>query len=276
MAKRGRRRHSVHLFSDSSGNLIEHLIGAVLTQFPEKAFGIVTHPFMNTESLLRRTVSRIDKGIVCHALVDPKLKALITVECARRQLRCADVTGPTVQFLEAATGLRAALVPKPVHVLDARYMGRMAALEFAMQHDDNRRLERLGDAEVVLVGVSRVSKSPNAIFLAYRGYRVANVALVPSEGLPSPLKRHRRRNVVALTMQPRRLAEIRRERFAGWDLGDFAYADMQAVIHEVRDAATIYEKRRWPVIDTTNRAIEETSTLILKALNLRSRIMRDA
>lgn len=268
-SRRRRARCNVYLLSDATGNLLEHFFNAVQTQFPEKTFRVHSVPFVNTEDRAVEVIDDITSGIVCHALADPSLKAAVTLACARRRMRCCDVTGPTVQFLEAAGGVQAASRPKPVHTVDASYMGRMSALEFAMQHDDNRRLERLAEAEIVLVGISRVSKSPNALFMAYRGFRVANVAIVPSEGLPRPLARHRRRNVVALTIQPKRLAEIRDKRFEGWRLDGMDYADLTSVIHEVRDAETIYRRRRWPIIDTTDRTVEETSARTLRALRLR-------
>lgn len=271
-----RRRYPVYLVSDLSGNLLEHFFSAVLTQFPDDTFNVTTLPFLDTEAKLRDALDGIEQGIVCHAIADPKLKALVTVECARRRLRANDVTGPTVQFLEAASGVHTSERPKPVHKLDAGYMGRMAALEFAMQHDDNRRIEMLGDAEIVLVGLSRSGKSPTALFLAYRGFKVANVSLVPSEGLPEQLRRHRRKNVVALTIQPKRLAEIRHRRFAEWGLKEFDYTDLRAVIREVRDAEAIYRRKRWPVVDTTDLAVEETSTRILQALKLKPKLFQPA
>ena len=99
--------------------------------------------------------------------------------------------------------------------------------------------------------------------------KVANVALVPSEGLPKPLVQHRRKNVVALTIRPRKLAEIRERRFSKWDLNDFDYTDLTTIIHEVRDAEEIYKRKSWPIIDTTDLAVEETSSLILDTLHIR-------
>lgn len=265
----GTRPRGVHLLSDSSGNLLDHFMTAIRTQFPEGAFRVERAPFLSNEARLREALSKISSGIVLHSLADPQLKAVCMVECARAGLRARDVTGPVVQFLEAASGLPAAFDPKPLHVVDASYLGRMSAIEFAMQHDDNRRLEHLERAQVVLVGVSRVSKSPTALYLAYRGLYVANVSVVPAEGLPEPLRKHRRRNVAALTMAPERLKEIRERRFRDWRLGEQPYSDLRDVAEEVRAAERFYAKRRWPVIDTTHRAVEETGALVLRALRVR-------
>lgn len=268
------KKFFLYLISDSSGNLLEHFFGAILTQFEKEKFDIQTFPFVDSESKLKNTLKNVKRGIVFHALVSPQLKTLIFKECERKKIPSWDATGPTVEFLEKTTGISAAKIPLPVHsTSDVGYRGRVEALEFALQHDDNRRIDELEKADIILAGISRVSKSPNALFLAYRGFRVANVSIVPSQGLPEPLARHKRKNVVALTLQPRRLAEIRERRFHEWKLASFEYEELESVIHEVMKAEKIYKEKGWPVIDTTDLAVEETSALVLAKLNLKPKIL---
>ena len=259
----------LHLLSDSSGNLIEHFFNAILTQFPKNSFKVYNSPFIETDGDLLQAMGKIKSGIICHAFADRRLKALLEDETEGQAIPCWDITGPTQEFLERSSNIKVSKEIQPLHSVDANYLGRMAAMEFALQHDDNRRLDRLDEADIILVGISRVSKSPNAVFLAYRGFRVANVAIVPAEGLPPRLARHRRKNVVALSIQPRKLSEIRERRFSRWDLDEFDYTDLTSVIHEVRDAEEIFKNKSWPIIDTTNLAVEETSSLILERLNIR-------
>lgn len=259
----------VHLLSDSSGNLIEHFFNAILTQFPKNSFRVRNHSFIETNEELLQSLKRIHSGIICHAFANRQLKLVLENEADSRDIPCWDVTGPTLEFLERSSDIKVSEDVQPLHSVDSDYLGRMAAIEFALQHDDNRRLDRLSEADIILVGVSRVSKSPNALFLAYRGFRVANIAIVSTEKLPTPLARHRRKNVVALTIQARRLAEIRQRRISRWDLEDISYTDMTSVIHEVRDAEEVFKGKSWPMIDTTNLAVEETSSLILDTLKLR-------
>lgn len=267
------KKHVLYLFSDSSGNLLEHFFNALLTQFPREQFEVRTVPFVKDKARLREELSRIERGVVFHALVSPPLKEEITRECERRGFPSWDVTGPTVQYLEKATAIQAAAEPEPLHsTSDTAYRGRIEALEFALQHDDNRRIDELEKADIILVGVSRVSKSPNALFLAYRGFRVANVSIVPSRGLPEPLDRHTCKNVVALTLQPKQLCQIRKRRFHPWRLESFEYEDLPAVIREVMEAEKIYREKGWPVIDTTHLAVEETSALILAKLKLKPKV----
>lgn len=263
-------KYLLYLISDSSGNLLEHFFNAILTQFPREQFEIRTIPFVKDRKGLCAELDPRRPGVVFHAVVSAELKSAVAEECQKRKLPAWDVTGPTVDYLEKTTGIRMAAVPAPLHsTSDIAYRGRVEALEFALQHDDNRRIDELGKADIILVGLSRVSKSPNALFLAYRGFRVANVSFVPSQGLPEPLARHTRKNVVALTLQPKQLAEIRKRRFHEWQVELFEYQDLPAVIREVMEAEKIYKERGWPVIDTTYLAVEETSALILTKLKLK-------
>ena len=262
----------LYLLSDSSGNLLEHFLNAILTQFPRENFNIHTLPFVKNEALLRSAFEKVRGGAVFHAVIDKKLKTLIAKECEKRGLPCIDVTSPGVKFLEKSAGVKAAPIPQPIHSVDSNYRGQIEALEFTMQHDDGRRLEEIEKADIVLVGISRVSKSPNALFLAYRGFRVANVSIVPEMELPEPLEKHRRQNVVALTIQPKRLAEIRGRRFANWKIEQMDYRELPNVSREVLEAERIYKEKGWPVIDTTDLAIEETSALVLSSLRLKPKI----
>lgn len=261
----------LYLISDSSGNLIEHYFNAILTQFPRNSFRVYSRPFVDTEECVFQVLAKIKSGIICYAIIDNGVQTILVNEAQRRGLPAWDITTPTVDFLEKASSVHPVNAIHALHPLDDAYLARMAAIEFAMQHDDNRRIDELQEADIVLVGISRVSKSPNALYLGHRGFKVANISIVPSEGLPKPLSRHRRKNVVALTIQPKRLAEIRHRRFARWRLDEFDYTDIREVIHEVRDAEEIYNRKKWPVINTTDLAVEETSSMILDALKLRDR-----
>lgn len=265
-------KYPIYLLSDSSGNLLEHFLNAILTQFPREKFRIHTLPFIKNEAALLHALENIREGAIFHAVIEKKLKAWIAKECRKGKIPCFDVTGPVVEFLEKSTKIPAAPTPLPIHSVDSNYRGRMEALEFTMQHDDGRRLEEIEKADIVLVGISRVSKSPNAFFLAYRGFRVANISIVPELGLPLPLEEHRRKNVVALTLQPKRLAEIRKRRFEHWKMESFDYQELASITNEVVEAEHLYNEKGWPVIDTTDLAVEETSALILSALNLQPRV----
>ncbi|MDP3921234.1 MAG: pyruvate, phosphate dikinase/phosphoenolpyruvate synthase regulator [Candidatus Omnitrophota bacterium] len=271
-SKAKRRKWPLYLISDSSGNLLVHFFHALLSQFRGNHFQIHTLPFVNNQAKIEQTLRKLKKGIVFHAVANRRLKDVVAEVCSELRLGCWDVTGPTAEFLEKESKIKLSEETLPFHALDANYMGRMEALEFAMQHDDSRRLEQIREAEIVLVGISRVSKSPTALFLAYRGFRTANISIVPATGLPAELGKHRRRNVVALTLRPKKLAQIRARRFSSWDTEKTGYEDIRQVIREVMEAEQLFKKKKWPIIDTTDLAVEETSSLVLEALRLKPKL----
>jgi regulator of PEP synthase PpsR (kinase-PPPase family) len=262
----------LYLVSDSSGNLLEHFFSALMTQFPHDKFLVKSLPFIDTQEKIKEAVKNIREGVVFHALVSKKLKSLIAQECKSKKIASWDVTGPAAKFLEKTSGVGVSPTPRPLHLVDSGYLDRMRALEFAMQHDDSRRIEEIGKADIILVGISRVSKSPTALFLAYRGFRAANISIVPGTGLPPALENHRPKNVVAFTIEPQKLAQIRKRRFADWKIEESPYEDLQSVVREVQEAERIYEEKGWPVINTTGLAVEETSTLCLSALKLKPKL----
>jgi regulator of PEP synthase PpsR (kinase-PPPase family) len=158
-----------------------------------------------------------------------------------------------------------------LHQVDEAYDHRIEAMEFALLHDDGLGLATLREAEAVIVGVSRVSKSPTMLFLASRGYKVANVSIAPETGLPDDLTKISQKKIVALTTRPNQLLEIRKERAVQMGLRGAEYDDLQAVIREVVEAEAEYRRRGWPVIDVTNVAIEQTAARIIEILRLPTR-----
>ncbi len=264
-------KHNLYLISDSSGNLLEHHINAILSQFPRDSFCIHIERFIETEDELSPIFKKIKSGLICYATINKSLQDKLVKEAHNRKIPSWDITTPTVEFIENVTGIKALNEINLVHRVDESYVDRMSALEFAFQHDDNRRIDQLNQAEIIIVGISRVSKSPNSLYLGYRGFKVANVTIVSKEELPKPLSIHRRKNVVALTIQPKKLAGIRQRRFSSWDIANFDYDDLTSVIHEVRDAEELYRKKKWPIIDVTNLTIEETSSMIMEKLKLKNK-----
>lgn len=154
-----------------------------------------------------------------------------------------------------------------VHEVDEKYFQRVKALEFTTVHDDGAGLSTLGEADIVLVGPSRVSKSPTSMYLASLGYKTANVSITPATGFPKELAKVRKR-IVAFTMQPRRLQQIRKECYPEEQLDGIAYHNLQDVIKELMEAEAEYRRRKYPVIDITNRTIEQVATMVLHQLGM--------
>jgi len=262
-----RSPRAVYVLSDSTGNLARHMLGAFLTQFPPRAVVLRVEPFVRTLPRLKEILERARHAdaAVCHAMVSQELKKFIELTCRKAGLPCRDLTGGIVEFLSEATGLPARPDVAALHRLDQAYKRRISALEFTLEHDDALGIATLHEADIVLAGVSRTSKTPTSIYLAQQGYRVANVALAMEVGPPEPLLAMPPRKVVGLIINPAQLTMIRARRQAAWGMGATNYGDARHVAREVAWARRLFSDRGWSIIDVTDQAIEETAARVLTA-----------
>jgi regulator of PEP synthase PpsR (kinase-PPPase family) len=268
------RRFHLHLVSDSTGETNLSVARACLAQFED------CDPVEHVWSMIRseRQVQKVaagieaNPGVVLFTLVDDRIRASLIEACRGLEAPCIAVLDPVLdafaRFLDAKAGHR----PGRQHQLDADYFARIAAMDFAMTHDDGQGMADLGGADVVLVGVSRSSKTPTCIYLANRGIRAANVPLVPDMPLPAPLAALKRFGdggplVVGLTNDPSALVAVRRNRLRFLkESRETTYTDPEAVRSEVVSARRLFTERGWPVLDTSRRSIEETAAAILSLL----------
>jgi regulator of PEP synthase PpsR (kinase-PPPase family) len=261
----------VHVISDSTGNLAHHILAALLTQFPGGAFEPRFWTFVRSMEQLEQTLGRVSEqgGIIMHAVISEQAKHRIADFCRQRRVPCKDLTGGFVEFLAQTSGLTPGADPEQIHRVDEAYHRRIRAVEFTLAHDDGLGLESIGDADLVLCGVSRTSKTPTSIYLSQLGYRVANVSLAMGVEPPQELMRLPRGRVVGLIIDPHRLVEIRRRRNAEWSMGPNQYDNEDAVAEEIKWSRRLFGRQGWPVIDVTNNAIEETAARVLDLLKLR-------
>lgn len=276
-AKKSRARNSktIHVITDGTGGLPRHFMTAIMSQFPQITGTPSYHVFCDSPGKIKRIFQKSIKtdSLVFHAVADGTQKALIQQSADAKQLPHFDLTGDAVVFLAEQTGCQPTNDVDCVHnTIDDAYLDRIDAWEFTMQHDDSRRLESIDQADIVLVGLSRVSKTPTSAYLGWLGHRVANVSLIPAIGLPKEIKKCKGR-VIALTMQPKRLSEIRSRRMQvnGFDEVvnnnphlEFHYAGIRDTIREVMDAEAIYKRMRFPMIDVTESSVEETAARVLE------------
>lgn len=260
----------LYIFSDSTGNLPRHILTAILTQFPKDAFRLEAKNFIRTSEQMDAALKDVaaDPGIIFHAILDPAHKQEIEAACAKLKVGSRDLTGPLVDFLAQESGV----VPEPdlgaLHDVNEAYHRRVKALEFTLEHDDALGLDTLGQADIILVGVSRTSKTPTSVYLAQLGYRVANVAIAIQVAPPVELLKLQQKKVVGLVIQPRVLAEIRARRQEAWRMEATAYTDPREVAREVAWSRDLFETHHWPILDITNQAVEETAARVVHALNL--------
>lgn len=265
-----RENYMIHLISGSTGDLLFRMAKMASTQFSNIEFEIVPHPLADTPEQLERILQGVSglRSMVIHGLADAGSKQLVRSYCVRKRLPHFDLTGPLFDFLADCVGQFSDNDLTRLHSMDAAYQRRIEAMEFAVEHDDNQGLATLNKADIVLVGLSRVSKSPTMLYLGSRGYKVANVAISPATGFPAELAKISKKKIVALTMQPKRLHEIRVERMKAAGAPGTDYDDLKSVIREVLDFETECQRRGYPLIDATNATIEQTAAQVLMKLKL--------
>ncbi|HEY3797916.1 MAG TPA: pyruvate, water dikinase regulatory protein [Caulobacteraceae bacterium] len=260
----------VHLVSDSTGETLNALARAACARFTnvlpiEHIYALVRSPRQ-----LDRALEEIANapGIVLHTIIDPELRGALEGGCQGLDMPCIAALDPLVSALSRYLGAPLSTQVGAQYALDADYFNRMDALNYALAHDDGQGGQELTRADVVLVGVSRTSKTPTCIYLAHRGVRAANVPLVPAGEVPPKLKTLKGVPIVALTLAPDRLLEIRRNRLRSLnEQRESAYVDTDAVRHEVIQARRLFEREGWPVIDVTRRSVEETAAAVINILS---------
>lgn len=263
----------LHLVSDATGETLNALAKAALSQF--ETADPIEHVWtmVRTPGQLQQVVSGLqrNRGLVICTMVDHVLRESLQDECRRLQVPCVSALDPVLAALANFLGDEAREQPGRQHVMDAEYFDRIDAMHYSLSHDDGQGTGDLSDADVILVGVSRTSKTPTCIYLANRGVKAANVPIVPGIPLPRDLENTTDKLIVGLTASPDRLVQIRRNRLLEIrQEPETDYVDIAAVRKEVTDARRLFEKRGWQVIDVTRRSIEETAAAIL---NLHTRFL---
>lgn len=263
----------VHLVSDSTGETLSTMMKSVAARFP------TAKPLEHVASLIRshtqldKALSRIEQapGLVLYTIVDPSMRRRVEIKCAELQVPAIPVLDPLLNAFADYLGLESTSQAGGQHELDEDYFRRIGAIDFTLAHDDGQLSWDLEGSDVVLVGVSRTSKTPTCMYLANKGVRAANVPLVPGVEPPPELTQLRKPMVVGLTASPDRLSAIRTSRLGNLNSEDRArdYTDAQKVREEVTKAKRYFVKNGWPVIDVTKRSVEETAAKVLTLLSNR-------
>ena len=260
----------LHLVSDSTGETLQSITKAALVQFE----GVAPTEHIWT---LTRTVRQLDDildsikqkpGLVLYTLVNEEMRDVLEMGCKGLAVPCISILDPVLVALSSFLGQEIKQLPGRQHKLDQNYFRRIEALNFTMAHDDGQMPEGLNDAQIVLVGVSRTSKTPTSFYLAHRGYKTANVPIVPSIPLPSELFALNNPIVVGLTTSPERLSEIRKNRLLSLnETVETDYVDRERIKEEVIFARKMCTREGWPLIDVSRRSVEETAAQIITLYN---------
>ncbi len=254
----------LHLLSDSTGNLGNHMLTAFLTQFPRDAMKVKIRNFLNTREKLQVALDQVaaEGGVVFHAFVRSDSKSLIESACKANSIPCSDLTGDFIHFIARATGIAASGNVEVLHEVSDQYRDRIAALEFTLAHDDGLGLDTLHESDVVLTGISRTSKTPTSILLGQQGFRVGNVALAIEVAPPAQLLGMPKDKVVGLLIDPIRLLDVRQSRGRDWKMGEDRYTEIDHIEREIQWSRKLFNSRGWRTLDVTNSAIEETAARV--------------
>ena len=257
----------LHLVSDATGDTIISVARACLVQFD--GINPIQHNWwmVRTQPQVEKVIAAIEehRGIVLYTVVDSGVRALLEEACRRMHVPCIPVLDPILGALAGFLGAEVKANPGGQYQLDAEYFARIDAMQFTLTHDDGQMVQDVEEADIILVGVSRTSKTPTSMYLANRGFKCANYPLVTGVSLPVSLEQARRPLVVGLTKDPKSLTEIRRSRLRQMNHNeDAAYAQFETVRDEVADARRLFTRHGWPVVDVTRRSIEEAAAAIIQ------------
>ncbi len=256
----------IYALSDSIGETAELVARATASQFDLGRFDIIRVPYVNSVRQIKEVIkSAAGSGsVVCHTLVSTQLREAMAELAKEYAVRTIDIMGPMIKAVQEATDLTPKLQPGLMHKLDQEYFRRVEAVEFAVKYDDGKNPWGIPKADIVLIGVSRTSKTPLSMYLAHKRIKVANVPLVPEVPPPQELFQIPAKRIVGLVIDPEKLNEIRAERLRAMGLGsDATYASIERIKEELEHAKVIMGKLRCTVIDVSNKAIEETANKIL-------------
>ncbi len=262
---------TIALISDSTGNLGEYFVRALMSQFPQENFDLRVFSFIEDKQELGLICDQLAmlEPVIFHTTLSRSIKKTIRNMAKARGWHDYDLTGGGMRFLERSCHLKARPNLKALHKLNQEYDRRIAAINFTVEHDDGLSLKTLQEADIVLMGVSRTSKTPTGIYLANKGYKVANIPIVNGSTFQERIKQYPHLRLVGLTIKPDKLLQVRQRRALQENIPISDYLDPFHIEQELKIAQRLFAELGCPVIDVTHHAIEETAALVLKALHLR-------
>ncbi|MDA1089118.1 MAG: kinase/pyrophosphorylase [Proteobacteria bacterium] len=262
----------LHMVSDSTGETVSLVARACLVQFDTIDANEHLWSMVRSKDQVEEVLDGIreDPGFVLYTIVNEEVRDLLEEGCRKLQVPCIAVLDQIIAKLGNHLDAEVHPMPGRQHVMDAEYFSRIEAMHFVLSHDDGQMTRDLNKADVVLVGVSRTSKTPTSIYLANRGIKTANIPIVPGCVLPDELFTATNPLIVGLTKEPKRLVEIRRQRLKLLDQDESSdYVDLEKVSEEINDARRLFTKNNWPVINVSRKSIEETAATIIQMHNRR-------
>ncbi len=266
-------KYNVYLVSDSTGETLDRIFLSLKSQFANFEYEKKQFAFIRTEHQIDKIIkecNKIENSIILYTIVETKLAKYLANQSENNSVPCFGVLGNLILSFSKLLNQKAIHKPSAQHVLDDDYYKRIEAIQFTMSHDDGKKVDDIDIADVILLGVSRTSKTPTSIYLANRGYKTVNIPLVLDQKIPESLKTNKNSCIIGLIADPGRLSDIRRNRVAIMkDQNIKGYTDLEFIKKEVEDSKKLFKKNNWPIIDVTRKSVEETAASILKIIEIK-------
>ena len=261
--------YQIYLISDSTGETLERIFLALKAQFKNIEYKIHSYSFTRTENQILKILQdaeKQDNAIILYTIVDNGLAKYLSNTSNKKQIPCFGVLGNLILNFSKILNQKASHEPSGQHILNDEYYDRIEAIQFTMNHDDGNSINEIDKSDIILVGVSRTSKTPTSIYLANKGFKTSNIPLVNEHSLPSKLKENPQFTcVVGLSTEAERLADLRKNRMNSLkEKENTKYTNLEEIKNEVLNAKKTFQKYKWPVIDVTRKSVEETAASIIK------------
>ena len=261
--------YKIYLISDSTGETLDRIFVALKAQFSDFKYEINNFSFVRTKNQIKEIMKDVkteDKVIILYTLVDNDLTNLLKNQTRKKEVPCFSVLGELITNFSEILNKRSLNIPSRQHKMNEEYYDKIEAIQFTMRHDDGNDLKDIEESDIILLGVSRTSKTPTSIYLANRGFKTSNIPLVNENSIPEILRENKKKIcVVGLTTDPERLIDLRRNRLRTLKENEKSnYTNLKKISEEVKDARRMFKKYRWPVIDVTRKSVEETAASIIK------------
>ena len=265
--------YQVYQVSDSTGETLDRIFEALKAQFPDFECKTIHYSFTRTKNQVDKIITKSTSEkdvIILYTIVDNELSKYLKQETEKNNIPSFEVMGNLISDFSKLLKQKASRKPSGQHVLDQEYYKRIEAVQFTMSHDDGKVIKDLDQSDVILVGVSRTSKTPTSIYLANRGYKVANIPIIPKKDLPERLFECSKKTfIVGLVCDVNRLLDVRRNRVQSLhEDRPNNYVNEKEIVNELENSKKIFKKNNWPTIDVTRKSVEETAASIIKILDI--------
>ena len=261
-------KYQIYLVSDSTGETLERIFTALKAQFKEFNYNQNQFSFTRTNNQVNNILDDAGKNnnsIILYTIVDNNLSDFLLNEAKKKNIPCFGVLDDLIINFSKLLNQSATHIPSGQHVLNEEYYERIEAIQFTMNHDDGNLTDDIEKSDIILLGVSRTSKTPTSIYLANRGYKTSNIPMINNTSIPESIKKKNSLCIIGLTTEPERLYDLRKNRMNSIkETENISYTNLEHIIKEVNDAKKIFKKYKWPVIDVSRKSVEETAASVIK------------